>query len=116
MSQTQRLKKNPSTDAPSWSSSPRSGEIFPHTPIDRVQSGNPTFEDGSLYSRYNRYCAVHKFGHFSLKFDYSLFSTSKTRKTEKTFVMPRKATKPVPPRAASDRTHTVSQKIKPTRQ
>src|SRR5438552_13397907 len=62
------------------------------------------------------YCAVHKFGHFSLKFDYSLFSTSKTRKTEKTFVMPRKATKAVPPRAASDRTHTVSQKIKPTRQ
>jgi len=54
---------------------------------------------------------VHKFGHFSLKFDYSLFRLQKTRKTEKTLVMPRKAAKAVPPRAVSDRTRTVSQKV-----
>src|SRR5204863_3063156 len=50
--------------------------------------------------------------HFSLKFDYSLFRHQKTRKHKKTLVMPRKATKAVPPRATSDRTRTISQKVK----
>src|SRR5437762_5198079 len=58
------------------------------------------------------YCAVHKFGHFSLKFDYPLFRPQKNTKTEKTLVMPHKATKAIPSRATSDRTHTVSQKVK----
>src|SRR5437773_1478094 len=51
---------------------------------------------------------MHKFEHFSLKFDYSLFSMSKT---EKTLVKPCKAAKPVPPRAASYRTHIIIQKV-----
>ena len=58
------------------------------------------------------YCAVHKFGHFGLKSDYSLFRHQKNTRNRKTLVMPRKAAKAVPPRAASDRTRTVSKKVK----
>ena len=40
------------------------------------------------------YCAVHKFGHFGLKFDYPLFRPQKNTRTEKRLLCPVKPLKP----------------------